>query len=477
MFNFKIGLRRAFVAGLLGCVGAASLSSPLRADDLTIGSKAPTLDVEHWVQNGNGKFKPVTEFAKGKVYVVEFWATWCGPCIASMPHIVETQKKFADKGVQIVSISDEDLETVDKFLDRKYKAAPAKNADDEKESEDSGDQPKTYRELTSSYCLTTDPDRSSSKDYMEAAGQNGIPCAFIVGKDQKIEWIGHPMSMDKALTEVVEDKWDRAAFAEEFAESQKMDLLMAKIMRSARGGKTEEAMELIDKALEETDSPQAKAQLQSMKAQVKISKVMALAQSGKTDDAMAELDALVEAETEPAVKRQLGSFRVNILMQKVGKLMQSGKLDEAVTELDGLIAAEKNPQNKQQMEMTRVQILLRDTKNPKFADAIINSYKSNKDNPDFINTITWGLYEKFAAGELTDKALLKASRAAAEQAAEVADAANKAAILDTAAHYQMLDGDTKTALKTQAEAVKLAEGPMKADIEAFYEELKEKAGK
>ncbi len=42
---------------------------------------------------------------------------------------------------------------------------------------------------------------------MEAAGQNGIPCAFIVGKDQKIEWIGHPMQMDAVLEQVVSDSW------------------------------------------------------------------------------------------------------------------------------------------------------------------------------------------------------------------------------------------------------------------------------
>ncbi|MFM8400950.1 MAG: TlpA disulfide reductase family protein, partial [Pirellula sp.] len=107
------------VAAVLAGLFSFSTAHAISDDLLTIGSDAPALDVEHWVQNGEGKFSKVTKFEKGKVYIVEFWATWCGPCVASMPHIVETQAKYADKGVQIVSISDEPKETVEEFLDRK----------------------------------------------------------------------------------------------------------------------------------------------------------------------------------------------------------------------------------------------------------------------------------------------------------------------------------------------------------------------
>lgn len=208
----QIFLRRLSVLLAITCCPAQA------ADLLTVGSDAPQLDVEHWVQDGNGKFEPVTEFTRGKVYVVEFWATWCGPCVQSMPHLAGLQKRYAKQGVQVVSVSDEDLDTVETFLDREIRGGGA--------GKDSPS-PKTYRELTSAYCLTTDPDQSTYHDYMEAAAKGGIPTAFIVGKDSKIEWIGHPMEMDGPLEAVVNDTWDRPAYIEQLKRQEEVDKLLA----------------------------------------------------------------------------------------------------------------------------------------------------------------------------------------------------------------------------------------------------------
>ncbi len=255
------------------------------ADLLTVGSKAPALHVEHWLSNGNGKFQPVTQFEPGKVYVVEFWATWCGPCIQSMPHLAQLQKEYADKGVQIISISDEDLETVQAFLKRKTPQAEAaeqaSQGDSLQPTLESLDFPKTFGELTSVYCLTTDPDGSSQKEYMEAAAQNGIPTAFIVGRDGVIEWIGHPMEMDGPLAQVVAGTWDREAFAKELRAQQEAEKAMQDIFQLLQNQEFDKALIKLDEAIKTSGS-----------LQLKVLKLQILLATDKTDEALAHLNAL-----------------------------------------------------------------------------------------------------------------------------------------------------------------------------------------
>ena len=63
------------------------------------GKPMPALDLTGWI---NGQVKP--EEMKGKVVVVDFYATWCGPCMAAIPHNNELLKKYKDKGLLIVGV-------------------------------------------------------------------------------------------------------------------------------------------------------------------------------------------------------------------------------------------------------------------------------------------------------------------------------------------------------------------------------------
>ena len=228
--------------------------------ELGIGSTAPALDIEHWIQDGNGFFKPVKEFKDGKVYVVEFWATWCGPCIASMPHLAELQKKYRGRGVQIISVSDE---TVDEVKDLLLK-----------ENEQEG---KTFAEITSSYSLTTDPDKSVYQDYMDAANQEGIPTSFIVGKTGQIEWIGHPMELDEPLEAVVEGTWDREEYKKVHEAEQDFEKSIQQISMLAGAEKFDDAIKLAEKKMKSVEVDEFKDRWMSVRNSLKLS-------AGKVDD-------------------------------------------------------------------------------------------------------------------------------------------------------------------------------------------------
>ena len=64
------------------------------------GQAPPVLAVKEWT---NGKAVKLADL-KGKVVLIDFWATWCGPCIASIPHTNELQKKFKDKGLVVIAV-------------------------------------------------------------------------------------------------------------------------------------------------------------------------------------------------------------------------------------------------------------------------------------------------------------------------------------------------------------------------------------
>ena len=395
------------------------------AQDLTIGSKAPKLDIEHWVSNGNGKFKPVKEFEAGKVYVVEFWATWCGPCVMSMPHLAATQEKYAEKGVQLISVSDEELETVEGFLKRQVKNA------------DKDDTENTYGRLTSVYCLTTDPDKSVNEDYMDAAGQNGIPTCFIVGKSGQIEWIGHPMEMDEPLEKVVGDSWDRATYLAKFKKEQQFGLLMAKVKRPMQTGNIKAALKVLDKAREEAAGDEATlSAIEDIAVRISVFGAMKKIQEGDAVTALADIDAIAKT-AKPAQKQQLAMAKCKALISVVA---DSGKMDDQA------------------------------------AKALSEIAESKEIDATSLNELAWTVYEAASNDDKFSKPLIAAATVAAEKA--VAKEPENGPILDTLAHLLFIQGNVARAIELQTKAIKTSPEEMKEDMKAFLEEMKEKkAGK
>lgn len=153
-----------------------------------VGCDAPKLEGLEWVKG------EAVEMQKGSVYVIEFWATWCPPCIKGIPHLTELQHEYKDKGVTVIGISTETNGKVPPFVKEK------------------GDE--------MGYTVAIDAKGKMSEGYMKAFGQGGIPHAFIVDKTGKIAWRGHPMTMDEPLEQIVAGTFDIAEFAEKMAKEK-----------------------------------------------------------------------------------------------------------------------------------------------------------------------------------------------------------------------------------------------------------------
>lgn len=105
--------QRAYL--LLIILGLRSTDGIAIAQTSAIGSAAPRIAIREWV---SGEMKGSNPF-RGKTVVLEFWATWCAPCVAAIPHLNRLAKKFASKDVIFLSITAEQRQAVEKFLSKK----------------------------------------------------------------------------------------------------------------------------------------------------------------------------------------------------------------------------------------------------------------------------------------------------------------------------------------------------------------------
>ncbi len=139
---------------------------------LAAGFDAPAIKIDNWVKGSE-----IKSFDKGRVYVVEFWATWCAPCKASIPHLTKLQRDFKND-VTVIGVAASEVPT------------PAKGQKPQDNRLETLQQFVKSKGSQMEYTVAFDGDKEMYRDWMAAAGRGTIPSVFIVGADGKVAWIG-----------------------------------------------------------------------------------------------------------------------------------------------------------------------------------------------------------------------------------------------------------------------------------------------
>lgn len=179
-----------------------------------------------WMQG-----KPVKSFEKGKLYIFEFWATWCVPCLQVMPHMEELHQ--AVKGRQDIAIIGVNVMD-DTPSDRLMGFLKSKK-------------------LTPSYPMAADDGRKGpvSKHWLTPLNIRSIPHALAI-RDGVLLWAGHPSQLNVSVLETLSDKNFKpgSALKDTEAELQAKRQKQTQEIRDAASRDPEAALQLLDKLAE-----------------------------------------------------------------------------------------------------------------------------------------------------------------------------------------------------------------------------------
>jgi thiol-disulfide isomerase/thioredoxin len=190
---------------------------------LTVGGNAPELKIEKWVKEGG--FIPLK---KGKVYLIDLWATWCVPCIAGMPHLSMLQAKYKEKGLEVIGITSEDkygntFDNVQDFVRKKnslmnYNVAWV---------------PVSEKDSVKGIWL---------HPWMQMSGSGNLPTTFLIDRNGKVVYIGDPLTIDETLDEVVNGHYDMSALKTNYTEGINAENTLSEFNTSIKSKNYDEAI-------------------------------------------------------------------------------------------------------------------------------------------------------------------------------------------------------------------------------------------
>jgi len=201
---------------------------------LRVGDPAPALGFSAFL-----KGEPIHQLEKGKMYLLEFWATWCTPCKMLVPHLSRIARTYRDK-VTVISVDVEEQgpegQPYSAYLPRlqRFMKGGAAGMD---------------------YAVAMDDDqRTMARNWLQAS-HGGFPSAILVDREGRIAWTGFPGEMlPKVLDLALEGKLNKAAFArlarEEAALKNDGNVFQGRLQAFLEKKQYAKALDLVDARIE-----------------------------------------------------------------------------------------------------------------------------------------------------------------------------------------------------------------------------------
>ncbi len=143
---------------------SCAVSTTLAAQ-LVVGADAPSITLDAWLNVAGTP--PTLESLKGRVVLLEFWGTWCAPCVRAMPEIQKLHERYQDRGLTVLAISYEAPSAMRPFL--------AKNA----------------------YTMPVGSD--PARKVVDAYGIRSWPTSIVLDKEGKVAHLGSPYDAERAV--------------------------------------------------------------------------------------------------------------------------------------------------------------------------------------------------------------------------------------------------------------------------------------
>ncbi len=218
------------LVGLL--LGVGSSRAQTANQSLAVGDTLPFLKVQEWLQGD-----PIENWQEGHYYLIDLWATWCTPCLASMPLLQSLQDRYRGDGLVVIGVTSEDkwgneLSAVKKFVASrknriKYRLAwlPASISSDKK--------------LQGIFV----------HEWMQRLGTMSLPKAFLVDGRGRLLWVGNPHRVEPRIQALLAGNFDMAQARREFQESRVAKDLRSRFDQAVEAQQWDEAAALARRLL------------------------------------------------------------------------------------------------------------------------------------------------------------------------------------------------------------------------------------